>query len=144
MPLEPVDRQLDLRSAFVPADHKVQPPRSRGARTYLAEADAFLHVVPDAVRVKEQLAELHRALAGNKDARSHGPASLTMAELRVLSHLPTHLSLAEIADRLFVTRNTVKSQSISIYRKLGVFSAGPRSRLPATPDSSTRAFIHTG
>lgn len=48
--------------------------------------------------------------------------SLTTAELRVLQHLPSHLSLVEIADRLFVSRNTVKSQTVAIYRKLGVRS----------------------
>ena len=51
-----------------------------------------------------------------------GPASLTTAELRVLQLLPTHLSVAEIADRLYVSRNTVKSQTIAIYRKLGASS----------------------
>ena len=49
-----------------------------------------------------------------------GVSSLTTAELRLLPLLPTHLSLAEIGERLFVSRNTVKTQAISIYRKLGV------------------------
>jgi LuxR family maltose regulon positive regulatory protein len=34
--------------------------------------------------------------------------------------LATHLSVREIADELQVSRNTVKTQAISIYRKLGV------------------------
>ena len=33
-----------------------------------------------------------------------------------------HLSFPEIAAELFVSRNTVKSQVLSIYRKLGVSS----------------------
>jgi LuxR family maltose regulon positive regulatory protein len=53
-----------------------------------------------------------------------GVSSLTTAELRLLPFLPTHLSLAEISERLLVSRNTVKSQSISIYRKFGVSSRG--------------------
>ena len=53
-----------------------------------------------------------------------GVSSLTTAELRLLPFLPTHLSLAEISERLFVSRNTVKSQAISIYRKFGVSSRG--------------------
>ncbi len=53
-----------------------------------------------------------------------GVSSLTTAELRLLPFLPSHLSLAEISERLFVSRNTVKSQAISIYRKLGVSSRG--------------------
>jgi LuxR family maltose regulon positive regulatory protein len=49
-----------------------------------------------------------------------GASSLTTAELRLLPLLATHLSLAEISERLVVSRNTVKTQAISIYRKLGV------------------------
>ena len=45
---------------------------------------------------------------------------LTEAELRVLPLLASHLTIAEIADRQFVSRATVKTQAISIYRKLGV------------------------
>ena len=51
-----------------------------------------------------------------------GVASLTTAELRLLPLLPTHLTLAQISERLFVSRNTVKTQAISVYRKLGVTS----------------------
>ena len=47
---------------------------------------------------------------------------LTAAEVRVLRYLPTHLSLAAIASNLFVSRNTVKTHAISVYRKLGVSS----------------------
>ena len=50
--------------------------------------------------------------------------ALTTAELRVLPLLTTHLSLAEISERLFVSRNTIKSKTISIYRKLGVSTRG--------------------
>ena len=42
--------------------------------------------------------------------------------MRVLQLLPTHLSIREIGKRLYVSPNTVKSQTISIYRKLGVSS----------------------
>jgi len=47
---------------------------------------------------------------------------MTAAELRLLPMLSTHLSFPEIARELFLSRNTVKSQAISIYRKLGVSS----------------------
>ena len=50
-----------------------------------------------------------------------GPA-LTTAELRTLQYLPTHLSLREIGERLHVSRNTVKTHTVSIYRKLEVTS----------------------
>ena len=49
-------------------------------------------------------------------------SAMTPAELRVLRYLPTHLTFGAIADELFVSRNTVKTQAIAIYRKLGVSS----------------------
>ena len=50
------------------------------------------------------------------------PESLTLAETRVLQYLPTHLSFPDIADDLVVSRFTVKTQALAIYRKLGVHS----------------------
>jgi LuxR family maltose regulon positive regulatory protein len=47
---------------------------------------------------------------------------LTGAELRLLPLLSTHLSFREIGEELFVSRNTIKTQAISVYRKLGVSS----------------------
>lgn len=58
-----------------------------------------------------------------------GPSTLTSAELRLLPYLVTHLSFPEIGERLFVSRHTVKTQAMSIYRKLGVSS---RSEAVAT------------
>jgi LuxR family maltose regulon positive regulatory protein len=52
--------------------------------------------------------------------RDPTPAGLTPAELRLLPLLATHLTFREIATELEVSRNTVKTQAISIYRKLGV------------------------
>jgi LuxR family maltose regulon positive regulatory protein len=48
-----------------------------------------------------------------------GPA-LTNAELRVLRFLSSHLTLREIGERLYVSTNTVKTQALATYRKLGV------------------------
>ena len=61
--------------------------------------------------------------------RSSGPAgawamSLTGAELRLLPYLATHLTFPEIASRLFISRNTVKTEAVSIYRKLSASSRG--------------------
>jgi LuxR family maltose regulon positive regulatory protein len=36
--------------------------------------------------------------------------------------LSTHLSFPEIAEEMFLSRHTVKSQAASIYRKLGASS----------------------
>jgi LuxR family maltose regulon positive regulatory protein len=47
---------------------------------------------------------------------------LTGAELRLLPLLATHLSFPEIGAELFLSPNTVKSQAMSLYRKLGASS----------------------
>ena len=94
-----------------------------GAASLLDEVDSMLAALPDAVGVARQSRALRSELNRARDpAQRFGPASLTTAELRVLQLLPTHLSVAEIADRLYVSRNTVKSQTIAIYRKLGTSS----------------------
>jgi LuxR family maltose regulon positive regulatory protein len=51
-------------------------------------------------------------------ARVPSAMALTKAEMGVLQLLPTHLSLGEIAEELYTSRNTVKSQVAAIYRKL--------------------------
>jgi DNA-binding NarL/FixJ family response regulator len=48
-----------------------------------------------------------------------GASALTAAELHLLPLLSTHLTFPEIAEELFLSRNTIKSQASSIYRKLG-------------------------
>jgi DNA-binding NarL/FixJ family response regulator len=45
---------------------------------------------------------------------------LTRRERVILSNLDEDVTLEQIATRLFVTRNTVKSQVRSVYKKLGV------------------------
>jgi LuxR family maltose regulon positive regulatory protein len=60
-----------------------------------------------------------RRLGKRRDPRQSG---LTAAELRLLPLLTTHLSFREIAEQLYVSRNTVKTQAISVYRKLNVSS----------------------
>jgi LuxR family transcriptional regulator, maltose regulon positive regulatory protein len=51
-----------------------------------------------------------------------GASSLTAAELRLLPLRCSYLSFREIGKRLYLSPNTIKSQSISIYRKLGASS----------------------
>lgn len=47
-------------------------------------------------------------------------APLTRRELVVLSHLSDDVTLDDVARELFVSRNTVKTQVRSVYRKLGI------------------------
>ena len=71
----------------------------------------------DALSVRDQLEVQGHRVNGHA-------ATLTAAELRLLPLLTTHLSFREIAEQLYVSRNTVKTQAISVYRKLGVSSRG--------------------
>jgi LuxR family maltose regulon positive regulatory protein len=64
-------------------------------------------------------AELSRA---RRSSFSLGTSALTAAELRLLPMLPTHLSFREIAEELFLSPHTVKSEAMSLYRKLGASS----------------------
>ncbi|MET0789540.1 MAG: LuxR C-terminal-related transcriptional regulator [Cellulomonas sp.] len=49
-----------------------------------------------------------------------GEQALTRRERVVLAELTEFITLEEIASRLWVSRNTVKSQVRSIYLKIGV------------------------
>jgi LuxR family transcriptional regulator, maltose regulon positive regulatory protein len=101
------------------------------ARAYLALGDArargLVEELCDLVRSHPYvgvLADQVDALASDVDAMpDHGTGAavgLTGAELRLLPLLSTHLSFREIGEALFVSRNTIKTQAISVYRKLGV------------------------
>lgn len=91
-----------------------------GARILVAEVDEILTHRPDLGTLTTQAIELREHVGSVRSGRSAGPTTLTAAELRLLTFLPTHLSFREIGARLFVSPNTVKTQAISIYRKLGV------------------------
>ncbi len=91
------------------------------ARTLMVEVKDILRQCPDLGTLSEQAIELERALETQR-ASPAGPWALTTAELRLLAYLPTHLTFREIADRLFVSSHTVKSQAMAIYGKLGVSS----------------------
>jgi LuxR family transcriptional regulator, maltose regulon positive regulatory protein len=92
-----------------------------GARTVLRQLRDIFQQRPHLGVLPEQVAELRLQL---DTMRGGAPAasSLTTAELRLLPLLSTHLSFREIGERLYVSRHTVKTQAISIYRKLGVTS----------------------
>jgi LuxR family maltose regulon positive regulatory protein len=92
-----------------------------GARAVLRQAQDIFGQRPGLGNLPRQAAELHTSLNSNP-AVIQGASSLTTAELRLLPLLPTHLTLGEIGEQLHVTRNTVKTQAIAIYRKFGVSS----------------------
>jgi LuxR family maltose regulon positive regulatory protein len=93
-----------------------------GARAVLREAREIATRGPAIGTLNVALDELEEHVRELRHSGVAGSTALTVAELRVLGLLPTHLSFREIAERLFVSRNTVKTQAISVYRKLGVTS----------------------
>jgi LuxR family maltose regulon positive regulatory protein len=95
------------------------------AQTLLREGRELAGLIPDGDLVVQWLAEVERSVTVSEVPIGVLASPMTPAELRVLRYLPTHLTFAAIADELFVSRNTVKTQAISIYRKLGVSSRGP-------------------
>ncbi len=118
----PVSPWFNLVSRLALAHASALVGRTVEATTLLDEAEVFLAAMPDAHAAARQIADIRRSVASGGHAASFGPASLTTAELRVLQYLPTHLSVGEIAERLYLSRNTVKTHTVAIYRKLGTTS----------------------
>ena len=92
-----------------------------GAAAVLRQVHDILQQRPDLGVLPRQAEELDCRLAKIK-AVAVGASSFTAAELRLLPLLPTHLSFQEIGERLYLSKNTVKTQAYSVYRKLGVSS----------------------
>jgi LuxR family maltose regulon positive regulatory protein len=92
------------------------------ARTVLTETERVLEVRPHMGSLIEDARELGDRVAATSGSGGAWAMSLTGAELRLLPFLATHLMFPEIASRLFISRNTVKSEAVSIYRKLSVSS----------------------
>jgi LuxR family maltose regulon positive regulatory protein len=108
LPVTAVRTLVEMARAYVAiGDHSGAGGVIRQARDILQRRPG-LGALPDDV-------EAMQVLPG-------GGSSLTAAELRVVPLLSSHLTLQEIADRLFLSRHTVKTHSISVYRKLGVSS----------------------
>jgi LuxR family transcriptional regulator, maltose regulon positive regulatory protein len=94
---------------------------SSGVVAVLRQAQDILQQRPDLGILPQQAAELRKELNAGPVSIG-GASSLTAAELRLLPLLTTHLTLQEISERLYLSRNTVKTQAASVYRKFGVTS----------------------
>ena len=92
-----------------------------GARTLLQEARYILQQRPDLGTLPSQIALLQSKIDSLRETTAN-VATLTNAELRLLPLLSTHLTFREIGERLYLSQHTVKSQALSVYRKLGVSS----------------------
>jgi LuxR family transcriptional regulator, maltose regulon positive regulatory protein len=91
------------------------------ARALCAEATG--HMVPDLedTVLADFLVDTEHLL---RRLRSTGfsESALTPAELRILQFLPSRLTLVQIGEHVFLSKNTVKTHALAIYRKLGVSS----------------------
>jgi LuxR family maltose regulon positive regulatory protein len=138
-------RQADARAALTSA-HRLRPMLDYGipwltmqvgielarahlalaepgpARMVLGEAEQVLDVRPQMGILGDDAREVHDHIAASSGSDGSWAMSLTGAELRLLPYLATHLMFPEIASRLFISRNTVKTEAVSIYRKLSVSS----------------------
>jgi LuxR family transcriptional regulator, maltose regulon positive regulatory protein len=92
------------------------------ARHLLKEIDDILSHRADLGALVDEVDELRQVLTSGAQPGTTGGAPLSPAELRLLPYLQTHLTVREIGDRLFVSRNTASSEIGSIYRKLGASS----------------------
>ena len=116
LPWLAVQARVELADAFVTL-------RDREAAGHmLEEARGILALRPGLGVLGETVGQLDLELACMPEVRAGGSSGLTRAELRLLPLLSTHLSFREIGERLHVSRNTIKTQAISVYRKLGVSS----------------------
>jgi LuxR family maltose regulon positive regulatory protein len=115
MPHRAVQTLLELGRAHLALDD------GAGVRTVLRQVRDILQRRPDLGILPKQAEELQSRADASHD-KPAGLSSLTTAERRLLPLLPTHLTFAEIGQQLYVSRHTVKTQAISVYRKLGVSS----------------------
>jgi LuxR family maltose regulon positive regulatory protein len=104
-----------LFQAVVLAESCLEADDEAGAARWQAQAEEILTTWPDAGELRERAERVRRALEARRISEP-----LTPAERRVLDLLTTHLTVPQIAARLFVTTNTVKSHMKHVYIKLGV------------------------
>ena len=136
--LNEASRQLTQATGALPSATYLLPYRAvrlrlQMARVYLALADMatarqLLREIDDILRHRPALGTLtgeveqFRGLTSGAAGAVTGRPPLTPAELRLLPYLQTHLTADRIAERLFVSSWTVKTEVKAIYRKLGVSS----------------------
>ena len=106
------------------------------AHHLLREIDDVLLHRPALGVLVDDVSEFRQILTSSAQVGATGVSPLTPAELRLLPYLQTHLTIGEIAERVFVSRNTVNSEVSSIYRKLGV-----RSRNGAVQRATTIGLL---
>jgi DNA-binding CsgD family transcriptional regulator/anti-anti-sigma regulatory factor len=120
--------QFSVTLPIPAAQARLEVGRGYLAVTGAARAGTALGEVGEVLRrrwrpgLPGQLADRPPAWVGTMGTDVPWAASLTGAEQRLLPLLATHLTFREISEGLHLSSHTVKTQAISIYRKLGVSS----------------------
>jgi LuxR family maltose regulon positive regulatory protein len=109
--------EVQTRIMLARAAARLGDPRM--ARMTLDRAARELELMGDETLLDRWLAETEEQLA--RQAKS-AAGQLTVAELRILRQLPSHLSFPQIAAASHLSPNTVKTHVRSIYAKFGVSS----------------------
>ena len=117
LPYYAVQARLELIRAYLALSDVA------GARTVLREVDDLLRWRPDLGILRDQANRL-RSQLDHLRGDAIGMSPLTTAELRLVPLLATYHSFREIGQNLHLSQHTVKTQALSIYRKLGVSSRG--------------------
>jgi LuxR family maltose regulon positive regulatory protein len=126
LPTYAVQALLELARAYLTLGD------AAGASVVLRQARDVLQLRPDLGILPKQAEQLQAALAAIPAAVA-GASSLTTAELQLLPLLSTHLTFRQIGERLHLSRHTVKSHALSVYRKLGASSRTRRSSASGGP-----------
>jgi LuxR family maltose regulon positive regulatory protein len=114
LPWLTLQTQLELVRAFLALCD------ASAAHSVVQEVSRLLQARPDLGVLADQARTLAKEVEAMPSTGAAAAAGLTTAELRLVPFLATHLSFREIGEQLYVSRNTIKTQAISVYRKLGV------------------------
>lgn len=134
-----VERLLLQTRVFLQAGNRRAAEHALQRAVNLARGDGFVRVFLD--EPKQIIDLLASVSAGGADgfvqdiidrvSAAHPPLAsahpfilepLTERERELLGYLPCHLSQSEIASRMFISANTVKTHMKGLYRKLGASS----------------------
>jgi LuxR family maltose regulon positive regulatory protein len=117
----------DRRSAIDRASAAVREAEAAGYLSLFVEAgpsvDRLLALV-QAEHPTRYLTGVFDAVRRARPRHLDGPAGLTAREIEIVRFLPTPLASAEIASRLYISVNTLKTHLQAIYRKLDVNGRG--------------------
>jgi LuxR family maltose regulon positive regulatory protein len=102
------------------ADARIERARLRQAVDALEQAKREIAEFPDPGRLGELASVVEAKLAAAPTVVSERAERPSPGELAVLRYLPSDLSQREIAGRLYISLNTLRTHLRALYRKLGV------------------------